>query len=244
MTDQKNKPPKKEGDWTFDVKVPSPDTEENDIGIPEIPAEAIKKSKTEKPFLQRAKENQEKKRHQNFEFETDSTPRESLTRRQMAEKLKEEEKVKDVFHYAHPIKRALATVLDGLAYLASTYFSKFFLAPVYSLVLSFAEKYKLDFPITEEMFLEYGFWFLIVFNYFLLFVIGTAFYNRTIGKKFLGIFVREEERFSLSITNMFTREMVFKPLSVLSIVGVCMVFFNDKRQTLHDRLAKTLVIEE
>lgn len=244
MTDQKNKPAKTEGDWTFDVKVPTPHSDAQDADIPEIPADAIDKAKNQKPLLQRAKENQQKKRHQNFEFEVDASPRETLTRRQMADKLKEEEKVTDVFHYAHPVKRALAAFLDALAYLASIYFTKFFLSPVYSLLLSFFEHYKLEFPLSEEMFLEFGFWFLIVFNYFLLFVIGTAFYNRTIGKKFLGILVREEERFSLSITNMFTREMVFKPISILSIVGVAMMFFNDKKQTLHDRLAKTLVIEE
>lgn len=244
MVDQKNKSAKNSGDWTFDVKVPTPESDAPDAGIPEIPVDAVKEAKNVKPFLQRAKENQEKKRHQNFEFEVDSPPKETLTRRQLAEKLNEEERVRDVFHYAHPIKRALAMFLDMLAYLASVYFTKFFLFPLYSLVVSFTDKYKLDFSVTEETFLEYGFWFLVVFNYFLLFAVGTAFYNRTIGKKFLGIFVREEERFSLSITNMITREMIFKPLSILSVVGVSMMFFNNKKQSLHDRLAKTLVIED
>lgn len=219
-------------EWTFDVRV-----SKNANGELEEVRKPVKRS-----VVTEAREERERKQREKLTLE--EAPKQMLTRRQMADKMQKEEKTGDVFSFAHPIKRILAMILDLIIVAGATYIGRFFISPFYHLHLMALERYNYKLDITKVEYFHYGQFVVFGFVYFFFMVIGTAFYNRTPGKKFLGITVRNDQKFSLNVTDMFVREFILKPISIASVVGILMALFHKKRKTLHDLLIKTLVIED
>ncbi len=226
---------KNENEWSFKI-------ERSEVAPSEVKEIAPKKSVVEKAKSERLSREREKKR----ELLLDDVPKETLTRRQLADQMKSEDAIleHDVFHYAHPIKRLLATVIDIFVFFVTIYISRFLLLPIFLVLTNFITHYKLEVVINQKEFFYYGDYIIIFLDYFLVFVISTAFYNKTIGKKFLGLMVREDERFTLNVMDTFIREMILKPISILSIVGGAMAFFHKQRKCLHDLFLKTIVIDD
>lgn len=218
--------------WTFNVTVGT----DADGNLKEV-RKPVKKS-----VIQKAKEEREKKRRETLHLA--SAPRESLTRRQMAEKMEDKINTEDVFHYANPFKRLLAGGLDIVVFMAAVFVARFTLHPIYFLVTMFLSRYRYQLDLSQVEFYYYGQFVVAFIVHFFLFVIGTSFYNRTIGKKVMGLTVRNDERFTLHVTDIFIRETLIKPLSVASIIGLLPVLFTEKKKALHDYLAKTIVIED
>lgn len=218
-------------DWTFDVKV----TTDSEGELQEV-RKPVKRS-----VVAEAKEERERKKRETLVLE--DAPKESLTRAQMAARLKKEERTDDVFTYANPIKRLLAFILDLIVVGGVTYVARFLLAPAYALTLLALERYNYQLDISKGEYYYYGQFVVLGIVYFFFMVIGTSFYNRSPGKKFLGLMVRNDKKFSLHITDMFVREFVMKPISILTVVGILMALFHKKRKTFHDLSMKTLVIE-
>lgn len=79
--------------------------------------------------------------------------------------------------------------------------------------------------------------------YFLFICFPMAFFNRTLGKKMVGIYVYGDNSFNLSMMRVFLREFILKPISILSVIGIVVLFFNKKRKTLHDFILKTVVVD-
>jgi uncharacterized RDD family membrane protein YckC len=50
------------------------------------------------------------------------------------------------------------------------------------------------------------------------------------------------EKNFMPIGKTYLRELIFKPISMASVFGLVMYFFNDNKQTLHDKLCDTVVI--
>ena len=50
------------------------------------------------------------------------------------------------------------------------------------------------------------------------------------------------EKNFMPIGKTFMRELFLKPISMVSIFGLAMYFFNDNKQTLHDKICETVVI--
>ncbi len=226
MDDSKKESSVNPDEWTFDVKV----KKDNEGNVEEV----------RKPVKKSINEVQKKRKKETLTL--DDKPRESLTRRQMADKLADDKK-EDIIQCAHPVKRIIAGVIDSLVIFFGYFCLKFLIVPTYLVAISFADHYKLEFYLSQNDYKKYGLYVVIFLSFFIFQVVLQAFYNRTVGKYFLGISIRNDESFTLKISDVFVREIIFKPLSLVSVIGILMSFFNKNRKMLHDLLAKTLVIE-
>lgn len=75
------------------------------------------------------------------------------------------------------------------------------------------------------------------------FIITTYFKGATFGKMMVGIHVVSADGSRPSFGGIFLRETVGRFLSgLLLFIGYIMVFFTQKKQSLHDKIAKTVVI--
>ncbi|WP_042349116.1 RDD family protein [Bacillus massiliigorillae] len=87
---------------------------------------------------------------------------------------------------------------------------------------------------------------------FATFIVGTLYYTllqsskwqATIGKKLLGVKVVTLEGDRISFFRAIIRHLVMFSISSLFYFGFIMALFTKRKQTLHDLLAKTLVIKE
>jgi len=79
---------------------------------------------------------------------------------------------------------------------------------------------------------------------FLFICLPVAFYNHSYGKKIVGLKIRGTQKYTISLVQAIQREIVYKPLGILIVVGFFIPFFNKKHQALQDFLAETHVIEK
>jgi uncharacterized RDD family membrane protein YckC len=75
-------------------------------------------------------------------------------------------------------------------------------------------------------------------------VIPVAFFNTSFGKKIMGLRIRGIETYSLSVSTAFSRELIMKPISIILIAGFITPFISKKALSVHDFLAKTIVIKD
>lgn len=185
------------------------------------------------------------KKDQSLVLDEGAVPR-TKTRSAMALEIQgnKEDELKDVFSLASYIKRAIAFVFD-LAFLAAlAYIARLTSPLVRMLVELFMDRYKFKFHIAESDVMNAITGVNGVFLVFFLVIIPVAFFNTSLGKKIMGIRIRGTEKYTLTITEAFKREVILKPLSIALIAGFITPFFSKKRQSIHDMLAKTIVIEE
>lgn len=83
---------------------------------------------------------------------------------------------------------------------------------------------------------------LFCFNFFIVHVLMLSRTNKTIGKNIMGIKVLGNTEDSISIKVAFMREMIFKPISFLTIIGILYPFIKDEGDPFHDSLSGTQVI--
>ncbi len=227
-------------EWTFDVKV-----ETNQNGdVQEIRTPTPKKTKSTSQTLELEEREPNSSGKNRNELSLVEDRREVLTRAQMAEKLEQKIKKTDIINYADPIKRLLAQCLDCIGVVLLFYVVNTLRIPFYHVFMNLINYFKISIELTLVEYQYFSFYILAFSVYFFYFVVITAFYNQTLGKKFLSIRVREEQRFSLAISDMFMREMIYKPVSFLSVVGLLMSFSHKKRRCLHDVMSRTIVIED
>jgi len=167
------------------------------------------------------------------------------TRGELYRELKKQEKIldEDVFEYANPIMRGIAFILDYIVYAGVGLVCQF-LAP-YEMMLwdLFLNKYNLVLNISRDLAISGITALNLMMGIFLFIVMPVAFYNRTIGKKLTGLYVRGANKYTISLTEAFKRELIWKPISLGLLVGVVMPYFNKQRQSLHDRICETIVIK-
>jgi uncharacterized RDD family membrane protein YckC len=83
---------------------------------------------------------------------------------------------------------------------------------------------------------------LFFLNYFIVFAILLSNSNKTIGKNIMGLKVVGKKNDSISVSMAFQREMLFKPISFLTIIGALYPYIDKDGGTLHDFLSGTQVI--
>jgi uncharacterized RDD family membrane protein YckC len=168
------------------------------------------------------------------------------TRSAMAMDIQGQENVelKDEYTFAPLPKRAVAFGLDTIFLAAIIYVVKFSAPISRKLVQYFMDSYKLKFMIPEEMVMKIIMGGSGLIALFFLIVIPIAFFNNSFGKKIIGLRVRGNGKYTISISQAFKRELIFKPLSIAIIAGFITPFFSKKRLSIQDMLADTIVIED
>lgn len=90
--------------------------------------------------------------------------------------------------------------------------------------------------------LEFSLPVLLVFFFHLM---PTSISKKSLGKKIFSLRVGNKfEDGGASKFTVFIRELVFKPISCLSLVGILFIFINTKRMALHDFICSTAVYDE
>lgn len=150
----------------------------------------------------------------------------------------------DVIEYTTPIKRVCALMVD-IAFVFSLFNVAMLLAPYELKIMQhFLDLYKHEFIFAQATMIDA----LDIFNVsaaMLFFVLlPLSFFNCTLGKKLMRLRVRGEHNYTLSLSKAFQREFIFKPISILLVVGFILPFFNEKKQSLHDKMAGTIVIKD
>ena len=75
------------------------------------------------------------------------------------------------------------------------------------------------------------------------FIFMTYEYQTTLGKKAVGIIVVSDNATNLTLGQIILRETVGKLIStIILMIGYLMVGFTQKKQALHDKIAKTVVV--
>lgn len=222
-------------DFEFKLDLP-----EETIQISETP-----QKKNSKDIAQKHKSpNQAPKKKESLALEeVDYNSR--ATRGELYRELKKQENIldEDVFEYANPIMRGIAFILDYIVY-AGVGLACQFLSPFEMMLWDlFLNKYNLVLKISRDLAISGITALNLMIGIFLFIVMPVAFYNRTIGKKLTGLYVRGANKYTISLTEAFKRELIWKPISLGLLVGVVMPFFNKQRQSLHDKICETIVIK-
>ena len=82
---------------------------------------------------------------------------------------------------------------------------------------------------------------IFVVLYFFIFVLLITFTSKSPGKFATKILVDDIDGGDIGFFRTFLREMIFKPISALTIIGIFMPFMNPQRRALHDFLSKSVI---
>ncbi|MFA6236157.1 MAG: RDD family protein [Bacteriovorax sp.] len=211
----------------------------------EVSPENLKQQKAELRKTARAKISEGRVKSESLALDEGAVPR-TKTRSAMALEMmgEEDQEEKDEFEFAPLYKRGIAFILDGL-FIASLLYSVKMLVPFWrSLIQIFLDKYKLVFWFPEPMVMNGILAISGALALFFFIVIPVAFFNHSFGKKIMGLKVRCEQKYTISISEAFQREIIMKPLSIIILAGFVTPFFSKSKLSIHDMIVHTLVIEE
>ncbi|MBC7429362.1 MAG: RDD family protein [Bacteriovorax sp.] len=228
-----------------DSKIPNEKTENQDWEFEAVLPKIKYEEKQTKAESQVKDTHVVARKQKSLALDEGAIPR-TKTRSAMAMEIQDQENVelKDEYSFAPLPKRAVAFGLD-IIFLATILFIVKFSAPILrKLVQYFMDSYKLKFMIPEEIVMKIIMGGSGLIALFFLIVIPVAFFNNSFGKKIMGLRVRGNGKYTISITQAFKRELIFKPLSIVIIAGFITPFFSKKRLSIHDMLADTIVIED
>jgi uncharacterized RDD family membrane protein YckC len=208
----------------------------------------LKKSRGEDdPSRSKAKEARTSaKKNEKLVLDEAAVPK-AKTRTAMAREMQEmEEKDEDdIYSLASIPKRAIAFLIDSIFTAAIIYIAKF-AAPLWPMLIGFFFKNpKLQFITSGSTAVNNVFFIISTLTaLFFLVVIPVSFFNCSLGKKLLGLRVRGEGRYTLSIRQAFNRELILKPFGILIIAGFVTPFFSKKKLSIHDMLSHTFVVKD
>lgn len=87
-----------------------------------------------------------------------------------------------------------------------------------------------------------------VFNFLLLgfifHILPSILMKKSIGKMAMKLKVYSDETIVPTGGKMFSREVFYKPLSLLTLFGFAKIFFSDDAQGLHDSICHTIVVKD
>ncbi len=224
MTEKKNDDPTRTGNKS--MAMPSEKTAQFHLG-----------NTSEDPF------DDGRKRKLKLDYETQKPAK---SRQQLYNEMKQEEAIldRDVFQYASVVQRGVSLALD-LGFIFLLYKAIIFLVPFeFKLSQYFMDQYKIEFMFGNAAYIKL----LIVLStlaaVFFGIIIPMAFFNNSFGKKVVGLKVRGDEKYTLTISEAFMREVVMKPISIGCLIGFVLPFFTGKeRKSLHDKVVHTFVIK-
>ena len=171
----------------------------------------------------------------------------TIRRKSRRELAKEYEREEDKFVEPHPdtlygslFRRSAALGLDVfvcslLAIAGLTYFPQFFI-----------ENENLVSALLGISFYHVEFYLLVsfLFIYFFLVIAPHIVFGASFGKKMMNVKVFGIDREKQGFLKGALRELILKPISLISLVGVLICFFSKKRKMLHDHLIGSEVHRE
>lgn len=168
------------------------------------------------------------------------------SRQQLYNEMKQEEAIldQDVYQYASIVERGISLALD-LGFIFLLYKLVMFLVPLeFKLSHYFMDQYKIQFIFGDAALSKL---LLIVSTIAVVFcgiVFPMAFFNNSFGKKLVGLKVRGDDKYTMTISEAVMREVVMKPISMGCLIGFVLPFFGGKeRKSLHDKVMHTFVIK-
>lgn len=181
-------------------------------------------------------------------LQLDETDFKARTRTELYKDLAKGEKEKgeeDYYDFSSPLQRGIGLAIDAVFI--------FFLVKAVILVLSpielklthyFLDKYKLQFLFGDKVLLKLITGVSLFVMLFMAVVIPAAFFNSSLGKKITKQRIRGDEKYTLSISQAFKRELIWKPISIACLVGFVLPFFDKKKKSLHDKFSGTFIIKD
>jgi uncharacterized RDD family membrane protein YckC len=108
----------------------------------------------------------------------------------------------------------------------------------------FLDLYKHQFIFANQTMLDSLDVFNVTSALFFALLLPLSFFNTSLGKKIMKLRVRGDQAYTISLSKAFQRELIFKPISMILLVGFIMPFFTENQKSLHDKLAGTMVIKD
>jgi uncharacterized RDD family membrane protein YckC len=146
---------------------------------------------------------------------------------------------------ASPAKRGMAFFIDA-ALFAGIYIgaiTQWTLIEFHS--LEFLRESKIDQPLEPELFKIVIMTSIVLLAYFIVLALPVLFTRKSWGKSFIGLSIQSsDEEKSLGFFNLVFREFMAKPISLCTVVGPLLLFFNSERRSLHDLVAGTVVMDD
>lgn len=168
------------------------------------------------------------------------------SRQQLYNEMKQEEAIldQDVFQYASIVERGISLALD-FGFIFLLYKLVVFLVPLeFKLSHYFMDQYKIQFIFGDAALSKLLLIVSTIAAVFCGIVFPMAFFNNSFGKKLVGLKVRGDEKYTLTISEAVMREVVMKPISMGCLIGFVLPFFTGKeRKSLHDKVMHTFVIK-
>lgn len=151
-------------------------------------------------------------------------------------------------NYAEPMKRLLAVIIDGVVLATGALIiGAFTLTPTFvklaSITVSENEEEIADL-VLESFGVFILFMFLYYVGYFLYFALQhSSKHQATLGKRAMKIYVTDEHGDRLTFGKAFLR-MIGRIINGFTMgIGYLIILFTDKKQGVHDMIAKTLVLD-
>ncbi len=176
--------------------------------------------------------------------DTNEIRKKRTTRAQLAEQYDFQDRM-DKLKRTPPVKRLVAGFID-IGILGALGFSAQFLIPmVKKEYIKILVSQGIDQMLDPSILNQY-LWIATASALILLFfVLPTIMMRKSIGKSVQGLRVGySNDGVSISKGEAFVREIILRPISVLSVIGIVLMFTNKKNQALHDLILKTSVYSD
>ena len=151
-------------------------------------------------------------------------------------------KVKSGIEYGSLFKRLMAQIIDSIVALIVFVLSAFLVPFIDKTAKDFMDMFHLQFSFSNSTTSVIIHALVFALDIFIVFALFLSYTNTSIGKKPFGLSVRGKYHYEISVSQAALRELVFKPISILSVVGVLWAFLDKEKRTLHDILSATYVI--
>ncbi len=143
-------------------------------------------------------------------------------------------------HYASFFKRVVAYFIDGFILTAILYG----LANLGMLKIIGLDNIRMMEDAASTLTANSGYMVvLLVLNIVYYATFQSSHWQATIGKKLMRIKLETLDGNRVSFAKASLRQFIMISLSGILYIGYIMMFFNEKKQTLHDLVAKTVVVE-
>ena len=193
----------------------------------------------------------QEKQENELKLDLDNSGFKSKTRRELYKELEASDGAlnpdgegEDLFELATLEKRGISLIIDIVF---TAFVVKFALILVPFIMKGeqlFLDKYHLKLWVTDKTYFQAHVVINIVLALYFFVVVPVAFFNASFGKKILKLRVRGEGRYTITLSQAFFRELVFKPLGMACLVGFAVPFFDKKRRSLHDKMVGTFVVKD